>query len=197
MPTTTAKTLSTLAAVLGAIMIVTACAPADTGPTANEARDARLSDYDLDGLGGREVIEQLDTMPVAERPNDLIAAVQPDAVLLSDDDGNQATLDLPDDEFYVSIAPYLDQTHDCHFHSLTTCLGELRNENIDITVTDASDDTVILDETIHTYDNGFAGLWLPRGIDATLTIEHDDQTASTLISTSGDDPTCLTTLQLT
>src|SRR5690625_7686101 len=86
-------------------------------------------------------------MPVAERPNDLIAAVQPDAVLLSDDDGNQATLDLPDDEHYVSNAPYLDQTHDCHFHSLTTCLGELRNENIDITVTHASDDTVILDES--------------------------------------------------
>ena len=193
---TIARTLSTLAAVLGAMVLVTACTSTGTGPTADEARDAWLSEYDLDGLDAREIIEHLDTMLVAERPDDLIASVQSDALLLSDDDGNQASLDLPDDDFYVSIAPYLDQTHNCYFHSLTTCLGELGNKAIAVTVTDASDDTVILNETIRTYDNGFAGVWLPRGIDATLTIELGDRAASMPISTTDDDPTCLTTLQL-
>ncbi|SMX69829.1 hypothetical protein BSP239C_00394 [Brevibacterium sp. 239c] len=174
-------------------MLVTACAPASTGPVAGETGNAWLSDYDLDGLDAREVIEHLDTMPVTERPDGLIASVQPDVLLLSDEAGNESSLDLLEDEFYVSIAPYSAQTHDCFSHSLTTCLGELNNEDIDVTVTDA----VILDETIRTHDNGFAGIWLPRDIDATVTVEHGDQTASTTISTAKDDPTCITTLQLT
>ncbi|MFS4491238.1 CueP family metal-binding protein, partial [Dietzia kunjamensis] len=47
-----------------------------------------------------------------------------------------------------------------------------------------------------TYDNGFLGLWLPRGITATLTIDHDGRTATAPISTGDDDLTCLTTMQL-
>lgn len=35
-------------------------------------------------------------------------------------------LETTPDEFYVSVTPYLEQTHDCFFHSRTTCLGELR-----------------------------------------------------------------------
>lgn len=87
---------------------------------------------------------------------------------------------MSDDEFYVSIAPYVGQTHECFFHSLTTCLGELRNEEVHVTVTTADDGAAIVDETVRTHDNGFAGLWLPRGIDATLTaeLEREGRTAS-------------------
>jgi uncharacterized protein (DUF305 family) len=45
-------------------------------------------------------------------------------------------------------------------------------------------------------DNGFLGLRLPREIDAELTIECDGLSSATPISSSSDDPTCLTTAYL-
>ena len=176
---------------LTTVMLATACASTDS-----TSSDAWLDAYSLDDLGTREVIERLEAMPVDDRPADLMASLEPDALLLSDDAGNQASLDMPKDKFYVSIAPYADQTHDCYFHSLTTCLGELDNEDIQVTITDTADDTVLVDESVRTQDNGFAGVWLPRGIDATVTIERAGESARMPISTKDDDPTCLTTLQL-
>lgn len=50
---------------------------------------------------------------------------------------------------------------------------------------------------IETYDNGFVGLWLLRGIDATLTISTDGKSAMGEISTkNAGEATCVTTLQL-
>ncbi|MVT27056.1 hypothetical protein GNZ21_11940 [Nesterenkonia alkaliphila] len=136
-------------------------------------------------------------MPVEDRPGDLIASVEPKELVLFDDQENEASIPLPAEEFYLSFAPYLEQTHDCHFHSLTTCLGEMRHQQIDVTVTDSDTDVVLFDESVRTYDNGFAGLWLPRDITATLTVTHGDRSASIPISTDAEAPTCITTLQLT
>ena len=44
--------------------------------------------------------------------------------------------------------------------------------------------------------NGFAGFWLPRDVDARLTVESDGRTGTATVSTTPDDPTCLTTLRL-
>ena len=82
-----------------------------------------LANHGLEGLGAAEVIERLDTMPVSNRPAGLQASVQPDAVVLSDTQQREARLPLPEDGMYVSIAPYKSQTHDCYFHSLTTCVS--------------------------------------------------------------------------
>ena len=155
-----------------------------------------LTAYGLDGLNARELIERLDTMLVADRPGDLIASVGPENVQLSDSKGNESVVDLPVDEFYVSVAPYISQTHNCFRHSLTSCLGELGNQEVHVMVTDNSNHEVLVDKTTSTYDNGFIGLWLPRNVEATITVRHDGRAASTVISTSPDAPTCLTTLQL-
>lgn len=193
----TTRGVRTVAAALCAIGLVSGCAPSDsTAETAGSSGTGWLQEYDLDGLDAREVIERLDSTPVADRPEDLIASVRPDELQLSDDAGHQATLDMPEDEFYMSVAPYVDRTHDCSFHSLTTCLGELDNAPVEVTVTDA-DDQVVLEKSTRTYDNGFAGIWLPRDIDATLTVEQGKRKGTQDISTSEDDPTCLTTLGLT
>ncbi|WP_455133585.1 CueP family metal-binding protein [Microbacterium aurum] len=56
---------------------------------------------------------------------------------------------------------------------------------------------MLLDEERTTNSNGFVGLWLPRDIDATLTITHENGSITTPISTGADDPTCLTDLPLT
>ena len=72
---------------------------------------------------------------------------------------------MPSDEIYVSAAPYQSQTHDCYYHSPTGCLGELRNADVAVTVTDTATGEVIVDEDTRTLDNGFVGIWLPRGIE--------------------------------
>ncbi|GHD15840.1 hypothetical protein GCM10007147_03680 [Nocardiopsis kunsanensis] len=156
-----------------------------------------LAEHGLDGLEAEEIIDRLDTMPVQERPTDLTASVRPDTLVVSDGpQGRETGLELPEDRFYLSMATWVDGTHECFFHSLTTYLGELRDEETEVTVTDDADDSVLIEGTVQTSDNGFAGFWLPSDIDATATAEHDGHTGSTRISTGEDAPTCLTTLEL-
>ena len=179
--------------VAASTLLLAACSTeADGNPPAAEV----LSQYSLDGLGARELVEHLDTMPVVERTADFVASVRPDAIVVTGEDGAEESVAMPADEFYLSIAPYAEQTHDCYFHSLTTCLGELSDEPIQVRVTDASDGTVLIDEATRTYDNGFIGLWLPRDIEAEVVIEHDGRTGSETVRTGAEDPTCLTTLRI-
>src|SRR5690606_37866330 len=181
------------AAAIGSL-VLSGCAgePESAAP----ASDAVLASHDLDGLSAQQVIQQLDATPLAERSADLMASIRPDQLLLTGASGEETSIEMPADEFYVSIAPYVDQTHECFFHSLTTCKGELGNEEINVQVIDDSGKTLV-DESVQTYDNGFVGLWLPRDINGTITIEHQGRSATDSISTGQDDPTCITTLQLT
>lgn len=171
-----------------------------TGTSENAATappTAALESYGLTGLDAPEIIEELDTMPVADRPDDLIASVQPSELVLTSDTDGVTTLPMPEDRFYLSVAPYQQRTHDCYFHSLTTCLGELSEEEVQVTVTDDDTGQTIVDDTYTTYDNGFIGLWLPRDVTGALTIEHDGTSATAPIATGEDDLTCLTSMQLT
>lgn len=166
-------------------------------PAAQPDADTLLADYGLDGLDAREVIERLDTTALAERPTDLMASIRPNEIILASAEGEVA-LPMPTDEFYLSIAPYVSQTHECYFHSLTTCVGELRSTPIDVTISDADTGEILVEGTETTYDNGFIGFWVPSGINAEVTIEHEGRTATEVLpTTSADDRTCVTTLQLT
>ncbi len=187
-------TLSTVVVLAVLTLLVAGCtAPAEDEDTARDA--GLLAAYGLEGLDAREVIDTLEAMPVDERPKDLVASVRPDVRLLSDD-ASEVTLPMPDDAFYVSVAPYVAQTHDCTFHSLTTCQGEMRNTAVRVRVEDRAAGTTLVDETLTTHDNGFVGLWLPRDVDATLSVEADGRTTSAPLSTTADDLTCVTTLRL-
>lgn len=153
-----------------------------------------LATYGLTGLDAREIVERLEATPVAERPDGLVASVRPDVLVLADG-ADELELPMPEDAFYLSVAPYVDATHDCFFHSLTTCLGELGGERVDVEVVGADGEVLhSARETVN--DNGFLGLWLPRGADATLTVSYAGRTASLPVSTGPEDPTCLTTAQL-
>ena len=44
--------------------------------------------------------------------------------------------ELPEDEFFVSIAPFINYTHPCGVHSLTGCEGELASKEMDVRITD-------------------------------------------------------------
>lgn len=203
------RTIVTVAFAAAAALVLSACSSSDQGappaspstsPAAQEQATPEaqlLAEHNLDGLDARAVIDALDAMPVAERPTTLMASIRPNELLLSGDQERETALAMPADEFYVSLAPYINQTHDCYFHSLTTCKGEMQNTDVQVVVTDKATGEVLVDDTLTTFDNGFMGLWLPRDIDATITIEYDGLSATSDLSTrNDDDATCVTTMQL-
>lgn len=64
-------------------------------------------------------------------------------------------------------------------------------------ITDNASGDVIIDEDATTHDNGFYGVWLPKGIEATLTVTAEGLSGTAVVSTKNtDDLTCLATLQL-
>lgn len=167
---------------------------AETGAPAAADASSLLRDFGLDGMDTREVIDHLDRLGGDERPTDLMASIRTDEVVLSDGT-RETTLAMPADELYVSMAPYVDQTHDCFFHSLTTCQGELMNADVDILVRDDQGE-VVLEETTTTYANGFVGVWLPRDLTGTVALTVDGRSVEAPLSTTADSATCLTGLQL-
>lgn len=170
--------------------------PSATTSTASaEDAAALLADYGLTGMDARAAIEHLDRLGGDDRPSDLMASIRTEELLLAAD-GIETSLAMPDDSFYVSIAPYVSQTHDCFFHSLTTCQGELAGADVEVTVVDDATGETIVDEQATTYENGFVGLWLPRDMTGTLTVTYDGKSVESAISTKADSATCLTTLKL-
>ncbi len=156
-----------------------------------------LDSKELSGLSGQEMVDRLDTLPLAQRPVDLMASVRADELVVTGLGAKEETFALPADEFYISIAPFVNQTHDCFFHSLTTCVGELQNQEVHVLIVDSTGGTVLVDEDTTTFDNGFVGYWLPKDIEATATITHENGSATAVIATGPEDPTCVTTIHLT
>lgn len=118
-----------------------------------------------------------------------------DKNLLVEDGGDQDTYELPEDEFFVSAAPYMTYTHPCEVHSLTGCQGELANEEMEVKITDEEGE-VHIDETMTTLENGFLDFWLPRDKNYTMEVNYEGNTLEHDFSTFEGDNTCLTDLQL-
>lgn len=171
-------------------------APAADAPAqapAEQAGSAMLTELGLDGMSAVEIVDALDAVPQA-RPLPFGAAVN--ATHVSVTDGvEEVVMALPEDQFYVSIAPFADSTHECYFHNLATCQGELVEETMQFTITDESGE-VLVDEQVTTGANGFAGFWLPRDIAGTIEVQYDGRTGAVDFSTDAEAPTCLTTLHL-
>ena len=162
--------------------------------TFTEIDTSFLEPYGLADSEPRDIVTALDRTN-DDRANGLAGSVRYDHVLFTTDDGEQR-IPLAEDEFYLSLAPYVDQTHECYYHNLSSCQGELVGEDLDVTIT-SDDGEVLVDETVTTYDNGFVGFWLPRDIEGTIEVEFDGRSVTAPIATGPEDPTCVTTLQLT
>lgn len=126
----------------------------------------------------------------------LSASITPRELTVVSEDSKETTFRLPDDEFFVSIAPFVNETHPCAIHSLTTCRGEMANEEFNIYIEDV-DGKVVMDQVIKSQPNGFIDLWIPRDKDLKIKISHDGKTVESEISTFDKDNTCITTMQLT
>ncbi|SDS17407.1 hypothetical protein SAMN04489751_1402 [Brevibacterium sandarakinum] len=190
------KRLAIATAVL--VLALTGCSLSDADPpseTEQAAPSDLLADYGLAEMDAIEAIDYLDRIKVTDRPTDLMASVYPDELVLTDK-AQEVTLDMPEDSTYLSIAPYENQSHECFYHSLTTCLGELGNESVDVRIIDDSTGDVVVDEKATTYDNGFVGFWVPRDLEGTIEISHDGKVGKTTFSTTEDGATCITDLHL-
>lgn len=193
------QTSKLAASIFALALVLTGCttagAPVDDG--ASESTGGLETRYGLEGLDARAVIEKLDTTDVNDRPEGLQASIRPSELILVDDSGEERLLPTPEDEVYIAIAPYVTQTHDCTFHAPNSCLGEMREVAVSVTITDAASGRVYVEESAVTYDNGFIGYWLPRGIDATVTMTVAGKSGNVDITTHGAAaPTCITTLKV-
>jgi hypothetical protein len=177
----------------------TAVAPTDGSDPALVVDPATLADADLDtlaALGAETLIASLEATPLDQRRTDLRASVRPDAVLLSDSTGAEVSVPVPEGKHYLSVAPYVTGTHDCFFHSLTTCTGELGGQQATVRIVDDETGDVYVDTTGPLEDNGFTGFWLPSGRTATVTVTVDGREGTATVRTGEEDLTCLTSLRV-
>jgi hypothetical protein len=123
------------------------------------------------------------------------ASITSTELIVTDGDNNETVYDLPEDEFFVSIAPYTTTTHPCTNHSLTSCQGELVEKEFDVSIQDEQGNLVV-DETMTSFENGFIDLWLPRNKTYHVKIQYSGKTAESELSTFEDSKTCITTMQL-
>lgn len=112
------------------------------------------------------------------------------------EDGRETAYDLPGDAFFVSIAPYVEQTHPCATHNLAGCQGELKERNFSVTIRDSKGNAIMNNSALKSEANGFIDLWLPRNDTYQVSIQYDGQRAESEISTYDGDNTCITTMKL-
>jgi hypothetical protein len=159
-----------------------------TTPEAN----AFLAKHGLAGKTVEQMVEAIDQSPQA-RPLGYSAGITSHALVLSE--GQQKFSYPLGDKFYLSFAPYLQQTHPCFNHSLSGCQGELANTPFEVTITDKAG-KVILNKTLTSHQNGFVGVWLPRNTEGTVSVSYKGRTAQSAFATFDDSQTCMTTLAL-
>ena len=123
------------------------------------------------------------------------ASITSHELIVTDELDKEASYDLSEEEFFVSIAPYVEDTHPCEIHSLTGCQGELANKEFDVTIQD-EDGKVIVDEKMKSLENGFIDVWLPRDKTFQVKIQYGEKMSESTISTFKGDHTCITTMQL-
>ena len=155
-----------------------------------------LSELGISTTNPRQIIDALDALPLAERPTNLIASVTPTELQLQPGESTAHNYAIPEGQFYLSIAPYVEQTHPCTFHSLTTCVGEMRGADVTLQITNTATGETVVDGARTLADNGFTGVWLESGNEYEVTVTADGKTGSQVVTTGPEDPTCLTTLQI-
>ncbi len=180
------RTKKVVGLILIAIVIGIGAFALNTKPVSAESILERL------GLKDKELTSVV--MALDERldePQDIGARITGEALLLYQGE-DEVSVPLPEDLFFVSIAPYINDVHPCQVHNLITCRGELYGETMLITIT-LNDGSVLYSEERTTQANGFIGLWLPAGIEGTLSVEMPNRSVSYPISTYTNSDTCITT----
>ncbi len=124
------------------------------------------------------------------------ASITSEQLVITEKNGGQTVYDLPKDEFFVSVAPFVTNTHPCAVHNLVSCRGEMAGETFDVAIIEDASGDVVLDGPVRAGANGFIDLWLPRDKTYAITVAHEGKSSTSTLSTFQGDDTCVTTLQL-
>ena len=161
-------------------------------PDAVVARDKRLKD-ELKGIHAKQAMEI--AYKWRKENIDVKTFVTPDAVNFQFKDGKTIAVPLPDDQMIVSIAPYVNKTHPCATHTMSSCKGELKDTLIEVKAVTAGG-KVLINESIMSPFTGFIDLWLPRDQEITLYVSALGKKATGVITTFRNSKTCDSTLKL-
>mgnify|MGYP000654264435 CR=1 FL=1 len=123
------------------------------------------------------------------------ASITSQTLIVTGNDAKTVSYNLPKNEFFLSIAPYVNKTHPCETHSLTGCQGEMVEEDFNVSIVD-KEGNEILNKPMRSQPNGFIDLWLPRNKTYHIKIEQNGKTAESEVSTFNSDNTCITTMQI-
>jgi len=149
----------------------------------------QLAEFGFNNITIEELVQGLDSNDI-NKPN-LSASITGTHLLLANAD-KSVKIPLSNDKFYVSFAPYINNTHTCSNHNLITCTSELKNESFHVLILDETGKAII-DKYVQSMDNGFIGMWMPKNITGKLIVSYNGLKASTNITTFNDSNTCITT----
>lgn len=110
-------------------------------------------------------------------------------------DRRNVKIELPNNEFYLAVAPYLNHTHSCEIHYTSSCDGEMKERTFEINALDEHGN-LILNNSISSMRNGFFELWLPRNKSIKLQIKYNTSIGEEILTTSDGSRTCITTIKL-
>jgi len=144
----------------------------------------------LDGLNAAQAVE----LANAWKGSDVTSFATTEAVHFTFPDGTEVVVPMPEDQVFVSVAPYLNRTHPCTTHYMSGCQGELVAAPVHVRAL-RPDGSVVLDEVVSTGPNGFLDLWLPRGEAFLLDLTLDGYAVQGIVSTTDGAPTCITTMR--
>ena len=183
--------------VLSLFVMVFLAACGDEKETVSQAIDKKEVESETETIskGQTEDVKGLVAEYSANKTTDEKASITSTQLIVTDTNENKITYDLPEDEFFISIAPYVNETHPCKDHSLTGCQGELVQKEIDVFIGNEKGE-VIVDEKLTTLENGFIDLWLPRNEAFIVEMSSDGKSVTGDLTTFEEDGTCITTLQL-
>ncbi|MBW4084554.1 CueP family metal-binding protein [Paenibacillus sp. S150] len=176
---------------VGAYLLAGGTGKKESGEADTPGTEAGAPSVEMDTPGMKQLVHDF-----SSRSKKAESASISSTQLIVKDNAQTTTYALPTDEFFVSIAPYVDKTHPCATHSLTGCQGEMVEEEFSITVKDPDGKLVMDNETVKSQPNGFIDLWLPRDQTYQVTIEQAGKKAESEISTFEANDTCITTMQL-
>jgi len=180
---------------LSLILSVISLSVAYTGESTtsiNKSNDKQLKEK-LTGIDGKTAMKIANKWRMDKI--DIVTFVTPEKVNFKFKDGQVISIPLPDDAMMVSIAPYIDKTHTCATHYISSCDAELKSTNIKVVAVTAGG-KILINKTMKTASTGFLDLWLPRNQVIDITVSAKGKSATGRIFTNRDSKTCETTLKL-
>src|SRR5699024_3649320 len=97
------------------MLVLTACGGEDTGQS-----EGGVSANDIKDLVNDNTVDNLEPDSASITSHELVV----------EEDNEELVYELPEEEFFVSIAPFINETHECAVHSLPGCQGELVEQEI-------------------------------------------------------------------